>query len=281
MPAAKSPDALKSLCDDMNGRLIDLLTSSPTPPSIPSPSSPQILLITLPRDGILLVELASQLVTIWFSSLLSDTIRDIIAPSASIILPTYYLICRFVPCIGPFDPSDHSCLDEIESRHNLSKGAITSANWVRDPEQRKPEQRVANLRITCSSADAANMLLTQEVLIGDRAVIVAKDKKDPLRCNNCQDFGHIKISCKGGMRCSYCASAFHLAATCPHKGFSAGYKCANCSGEHASFDHHCPRFLQLCKELDNHLPENCLPYFPSSESWTWEAPLSTTSHSLQ
>lgn len=33
-----------------------------------------------------------------------------------------------------------------------------------------------------------------------------------------------------------------------------------------------PRFRQLCKELDDRLPENRLPYFPSSEPWTWEAP---------
>lgn len=193
-------------------------------------------MITAPRDNTFLLELASQPVAAWFSSLPSDTIKDIFSPSAAVIPPAFHLICRFVPCNGSFDPADRSNIDEIELRHNLQKRAITSASWIRDPKQRAAGQQVANLRLICSSADAANALLTQEVIIGDRAVVVAKDKKDPIRCNKCQSFGHIKASCTGDARCSYCASDSHTADDCPIKGSPSIYRCSNCNGGHATHD---------------------------------------------
>ena len=31
----------------------------------------------------------------------------------------------------------------------------------------------------------------------------------------------------------------------------------------------CPTFLKKCDKLDKRTPENSLPFFPSTEAWTW------------
>ena len=58
---------------------------------------------------------------------------------------------------------------------------------------------------------------------------------NPLRCFNCQKFGHAQNNCKGQKVCARCASRGHDTTDC-----SSQLKCANCDGDHAAFSKDCP-----------------------------------------
>ncbi|GFW07820.1 uncharacterized protein TNCV_3919531 [Trichonephila clavipes] len=66
---------------------------------------------------------------------------------------------------------------------------------------------------------------------------------NPLRCFQCQRFGHSKTACHGQPTCSRCAEVGHDSADCKAKE-----RCVNCKGDHSSFSRSCPTWL-LEKEI--------------------------------
>jgi len=60
----------------------------------------------------------------------------------------------------------------------------------------------------------------------------------PLRCFNCNRFGHVASNCHGKKRCSNCGGEHEW------KQCSALVKCPNCAGEHSASDKICPRFTK-------------------------------------
>jgi hypothetical protein len=62
---------------------------------------------------------------------------------------------------------------------------------------------------------------------------------NPLRCFNCQKFGHGKSSCHHNAVCARCGNEGHSDDNCqehPH--------CVNCSGPHPSFSRECPEWTK-------------------------------------
>jgi hypothetical protein len=63
---------------------------------------------------------------------------------------------------------------------------------------------------------------------------------NPLRCFNCQKFGHGKSTCTRKSICARCSKEGHLDNACtedlPH--------CANCSGSHPSYSKECPEWTK-------------------------------------
>jgi len=71
----------------------------------------------------------------------------------------------------------------------------------------------------------------------------------PLRCFNCNRFGHVASNCRGKKCCSNCAREHEW------KECSGPVKCQNCGGEHSASDKICPRFT---KESGKTYPERDL-----------------------
>ncbi|KAF8803183.1 hypothetical protein BYT27DRAFT_7030869, partial [Phlegmacium glaucopus] len=95
-----------------------------------------------------------------------------------------------------FDPKDANCISDLESSNNLLPGSISSATWLKcnllkRTDRHSPNQKVATLKVVCSSPETANHLLCEKFFIEGQAIIAHKDLHEPLRCNKCQMFGHI------------------------------------------------------------------------------------------
>ena len=62
---------------------------------------------------------------------------------------------------------------------------------------------------------------------------------NPLRCFNCQKFGHGKNTCNRTLVCAKCGKDDHHDTECreqPH--------CINCSGNHPAFSKECPEWIK-------------------------------------
>lgn len=60
---------------------------------------------------------------------------------------------------------------------------------------------------------------------------------NPLRCFNCQKFGHGRNQCNRRAVCARCGQEGHADIEC-----SASPRCANCSGSHAAYSKDCPEW---------------------------------------
>ncbi|XP_035216654.1 uncharacterized protein LOC118190073 [Stegodyphus dumicola] len=68
---------------------------------------------------------------------------------------------------------------------------------------------------------------------------------NPMRCFQCQRFGHGKTSCRGSLTCARCSIVGHASEGC-----SAAPLCINCKGEHPAFSRSCPKW-QIEKQIQN------------------------------
>jgi len=60
---------------------------------------------------------------------------------------------------------------------------------------------------------------------------------NPLRCFNCQKYGHSSRACKNPAACVKCGKAGHERASCSNQE-----QCANCKGKHAASSRECPKW---------------------------------------
>ena len=73
-----------------------------------------------------------------------------------------------------------------------------------------------------------------EITVGYLKVKVSLFIPNPMRCYNCNKFGHTSQRCKVAPKCQWCGKD-------KHEGECDGpKKCSNCSGSHASSDKECP-----------------------------------------
>lgn len=66
---------------------------------------------------------------------------------------------------------------------------------------------------------------------------------NPLRCFNCQRFGHSQTSCRGSATCAKCGTTEHASEDCGNEA-----KCINCGGDHPAYSRSCPKW-QSEKEI--------------------------------
>ena len=200
----------------------------------------------------------------------SDVILSRLCPSARIRPRRYPLIFRFVPCKGDFDPESNDHIRDIELDNGAADNAISSASWCKRPDQRSPNQQTANLKVYCSSPEHANFFLKERIRVQGEIVNVRKDIRMPIRCNQCQEYDHIRANCTNPEKCANCASMEHTTGNC-----IIGNKpcCVSCgvNSDHGSASPSCPMLKRKCEALDIRFPENSMPYFPTADRSTWAA----------
>jgi hypothetical protein len=191
-----------------------------------------------------------------------------LSPNTRICPRMYPVIFKFVPCNGNFDPADEKHLRELEEENDLTPNSIALAEWCKKPEKRSPNQQTANLKVQCTSAEAANRLLQEHIRLDGNLVNVHKDLRQPLRCVRCHEYGHFRDNCRNNEHCGHCASESHASTNCDRANAPSCAVCGDGSNHPASSPT-CPTFLVKQKALLQHFPENSMPYYPTEERWTW------------
>ena len=95
----------------------------------------------------------------------------------------------------------------------------------------------------------------KKIKIGYYIVNVQPYIPNPLRCFQCQKFGHSKKWCKNKPACWKCGSEGHYGSDCT----SETVCCLNCKGEHYASSKSCPVWIQE-KEIQRVKTEKSLTY---------------------
>ena len=156
------------------------------------------------------------------------------------------------------------CVAESHRGLNQSKGVIRSSELrgVSDEEITKEIHGVVHSRRmkvwrSGSSHETNSILLTFDSCIPPSEIKAGYLKLDvqiyipnPLRCFNCQKFGHSKARCRHRQVCANCGQPGHEHKNCKNK-----MCCPNCSGGHTAFDKQCPEWMKE-KEIQRYKAEN-------------------------
>ncbi|GFW95654.1 uncharacterized protein TNCV_18851 [Trichonephila clavipes] len=134
---------------------------------------------------------------------------------------------------------------------NYSRGVISAADLYNVTEEEilenMAEQNVSQVRRITIRRDGQvlktkHLILTfatpdlpQFVKVAYLHCPVRPYIPNPLRCFQCQRFGHSKTTCRGQPTCARCAEVGHDSADC-----KAREKCVNCKGDHPSYSRSCP-----------------------------------------
>ena len=110
------------------------------------------------------------------------------SPSAVMRTRTYNTVAYFVP-LTRVRPDSGQDLREIEEANRLQPNSIVGFRWVKHPSRRSPTQVMGHAIVSFKTPQAANSAIANGLVICQKRVNVAKDKKEPMRCMKCQSGG--------------------------------------------------------------------------------------------
>ena len=182
----------------------------------------------------------------------------------------YNVIVYYVPII--FSPNDTKHYKELIAVNDIDRNHLTKLCWAKPPARRDPalRQQFAHLILSFGDPSAANKVINQGMIICGKRTDVRKCKKEPIQCLKCQGWNHIARECRNNHdTCGTCGSKTHKTHNCDNK---TSQQCVPCAGKgHPSWSRMCPTFLRKCDKFDHTHPENALPFFPSTEPWSWSS----------
>lgn len=196
-----------------------------------------------------------------------ETFAKGLAEGAIIVLRAYPIVIKFVPVT--FDVNNPDDLKEIVMKTRDNVEQVLSARWIKDPNRRGPNQKVAFLSVELKTPEAANAIIANGAYIHGKRCDAKKYRTDAMRCNKCQRYGHVTALCKAELpTCGHCAKGHwtnqcNIEATNPY--------CINCriSG-HAARDFRCPAMEERSRIQDNRNPDRKLRFYPTVDAWTHE-----------
>jgi hypothetical protein len=219
------------------------------------------------KNGGILVEARSEEAAQWLQQKeVAEKFKDELKQAVSYKKRSHNTIAFFVPLT--FNPDIPVNIEEIQETNDIPNGAIIKAKWAKAPERRTPSQSCGHLIISFSDPDIANRAILNGIIICNKRVTVQKCKKEPLRCLKCHGWNHVAAGCSNQTdTCGTCGGNDHRTGNCTNSGVK---RCVPCKTDgHTSWDRNCPTFLQKCVDQNARNPENSMPFFPSTDSWTW------------
>lgn len=119
-------------------------------------------------------------------------------------------------------------ITEEDLKSNLKGGKVTKARRL-GKKQRDDGRESSAVMLTFMEET-----LPEKVMLGYLCFRVKKYERPPLRCFNCQRFGHVAVACKGKRRCGKCSEDHDF------KECKSQIKCCNCGGSHVAAFRGCP-----------------------------------------
>ena len=216
-------------------------------------------------NGGVLLEMDSEAAACWLSVLASRaSFLGWFAPDALVRERAFSLVVQFVPLY--FKPEKEMEIRWIEEDNDLSTGSLLRARWIKPAYRRARDQTCGHVILVASTAEAANQILTNGLLVCQKWVYAEKCKKEPTHCLKCQGWDHLSYDCRlAHNTCRTCAGR-HRTSSCSS---GSRLRCVSCEMEgQASWSGFCPVFIWKCDEMNGRLTENAMPYFPTDEPWT-------------
>ena len=249
--------SLFDLTDKANKIILEL--DSPTRPLVAHVHS-----ISRTRDSSLLLMLNSKEAADWLREPdVEAKFVDKFAIGACIRDRNFNLFIRWVPIT--LDPNNRKHHREIEEANGLPPHSIQKLRWIKPIIRRRAGQTRAHATISLATADTANRIIRDGLVIFGVKIRAEKTKMEPLQCLKCRGWGHKAQACEAQVdTCGTCGED-HRTSSCPNAGKTY---CASCKSDaHASWDRSCPEFIRRCEVYDNNYPENIMVYFPSDQDW--------------
>ena len=126
------------------------------------------------------------------------------------------------------------CCSEEEIVNNLASQGVTHARRIK---MRKGDKLVDTNTIILTFN---NPIRPDKLVIFFEIIPVRPYIPNPLRCFECQKFGHHENNCKNTLICAHCAGVGnHHEGSCDRPA-----KCANCGGPHPASSNKCPTWLK-------------------------------------
>ena len=168
---------------------------------------------------------------------------------------------RMRTTIGGFEVSYSDPYKKTPENDNMRKGIIFGVDFELSDEEICKEIGASSVRrikkkIGGREIETAQILILYKnelppyVLIGWRRHRVDKFVPDPIRCYQCQRYGHKANTCNGQEKCGICSKR-HNVKECPEKNKSTEEKeskCPNCGGKHSASYRGCPKF-KIAKQI--------------------------------
>lgn len=141
----------------------------------------------------------------------------------------------------------------IRTNTNMVKGVIKNIplDWNTDSLLNNPQihsaQRHQNKRKENTKTVVITFigkLLPNTLLFNNIKYTVYNYIPNPIRCYNCQIFGHLAHNCKRKPVCAKCSGG-HKTSDCT----DTKRKCSNCLGDHSAAYKNCPKYQQVHKNI--------------------------------
>ena len=220
---------------------------------------------SITRKGAILLTLDSKETATWIREPKNEMMfADSFVKGAHIRNREYNLIAPSIPLT--FEPENGSHLREIEEANNLPSRVIRKARWIKPIGRRRPGQIHAFAILSITSADTANKLIKDGLIICSKLTRPSKQKQEPTQCMKCRRWGHFAAHCQeADDTCGTCGGK-HRTNTCDNR---EKLHCVSCGdNSHASWDRACPEFTKHCAILDERNLLNSMPFFPTEQDWT-------------
>jgi hypothetical protein len=133
---------------------------------------------------------------------------------------------------GVISESDLLSVDEKEILENLESQQVCAVRRITIRKEGKVIS-TKHLILTFSTP-----ILPTRITAGYLSCPVRPYIPNPLRCFQCQRFGHSKLSCRGTATCARCSEVGHDSEKCTRTP-----RCVNCKGDHPSFSRSCPNWI--------------------------------------
>jgi len=165
--------------ETLTRKVKDSLVMTWTTTPEPKPTLVKLKSSTLLRNRGLLLEMDTAEAAEWLKNDdINGRFLEGIGSGASIKNRSYQVIVQFVPV--NFNPTDDAQVRTYEELNGLPLNSILKAEWIKPVEERKPNQKVATLRMFHRDAASANSILKQGAHVFNKRVEPKRPWKEPI-----------------------------------------------------------------------------------------------------